>query len=142
MTVWVTVNHPSKRWSVLIVHTLREDHTCDRDRRVAWTVTQRTVNEEEQTSCFKLMSKDYHSEVAKFSELVSFRIFAKQLKLAKQWREAHWVGKSERSDEHLLVIRGLTRSARAGRRQARDEKWNLDSVEAVLGRIQQWKSST
>ena len=45
------------------------------------------------------MSKDYHGEVAKFSELVWFRIPAKQPKLAEQWKEARWVGKSERSDE-------------------------------------------
>ena len=42
------------------------------------------------------MSKDYHGEVAKFSDLVWFRIPAKQPKLEEQWKEAHWVGKSER----------------------------------------------
>ena len=57
-----------------------------------------------ETSFFKLMSKDYHGEVAKFSELVWFRILAKQPKLAEQMREANWVGKLERSDEHLLAI--------------------------------------
>ena len=46
----------------------------------------------------------------------------------------------KRADEQLLVIRGLTRSARAGRGQARDEKLNLDSVKAVLSRIQDLKS--
>ena len=88
------------------------------------------------------MSKGYHGEVAKFAELSWFRIHAKQSKLAEKWKDAHWVGKSERSDEQLLVIRGLTRSARAGRRQARDEKWNLETVKAVLNRIQEWKAST
>ena len=62
------------------------------------------------------MSKDYHGEVATFSELVLFRILAKLPKLAEQWKEAHWFGKSERSDEHLLAIRGSTYSARAIRR--------------------------
>ena len=33
-------------------------------------------------------------------QVVWFRFPAKQPKLAEQWREAHWVGKSERSDEH------------------------------------------
>ena len=40
------------------------------------------------------------------------------------------VGKLHQADEHLLVIKGLTRSARAGRRQVRDEKSNLDSVKS------------
>ena len=75
---------------------------------------------------------DYHGEVAKLSELVWFRILAKQPKLAEQWIEAHWVGKSERSDEHLLAIRGSTYSARAIRRKPRDEQWNLESVTAAL----------
>ena len=78
------------------------------------------------------MSKDYHGEVAKFPELVWFRIPAEQPKLAEQWREAHWVGKSERSDEHLLAIRGSTYPARAIRKKPRDEQWNLESVKAVL----------
>ena len=69
---------------------------------------------------------------SKFSELVWFRLRAKQPKLAEQWREAHWVGRSERSDEHLLAIRGSTCSARAIRRTPRDEQWNLECVKAVL----------
>ena len=47
----------------------------------------------------------------------------------------------KRADEHLLVIRCWIRSARAGRRQARDEKWNLGSVKAVLNNIQELKAS-
>ena len=56
--------------------------------------------------------------------------------------DTHWVGKLKRADEHLLVIRGFTRLARAGRRQVRDEKRNLGSVKAVLNRIQELKAST
>ena len=70
---------------------------------------------------FKLMSEDYHCEVAKISELVWFRSPATEPKPAEQWREAHWVGKSERSDEHLLAIRGSTCSARTIRRKPREE---------------------
>ena len=88
------------------------------------------------------MSKDYHGEVAKFAELSWFHRIAKQSKLAEQWKDAHWVGKFQRADEHLLVIKGLTRSAGAGRRQVRDEKWNLCSVKAVLNRFRELKTST
>ena len=52
------------------------------------------------------------------------------------------VGKLKRADEHLPVIKCLIRSARAGRRQGRDEKWSLDSVKAVLNSIQEMKAST
>ena len=121
MTVWVTV----KRWRNRYVHssprTWRADHKCDSDRRVAWTITQRTVNAEEQMPLSKWMSKGYRGEVAKFAELSRFRSIAKQSKLAEQWKDAHWVGKLKRADEQLLVIRGLTRSARTGQKQARDE---------------------
>ena len=90
-----------------------------------------------QTSFFKLMGKDYHGEVEQFSEQVWFRIPSKQSKLAEQLTEAHSVGKSERSDEHLLAIRGPTYSAKAIRRKQRVEQWNLDSVKAVL--VRPWK---
>ena len=59
-----------------------------------------------------------------------------------KWKDAHWFEKLKRADEHLLVIRELTRLARAGRGQARVEKWNLGSVKAVLNRIQELKAST
>ena len=80
------------------------------------------------------------NEVAKFAELSWFHPIAKQSKLAEQWRDAHGVGKLKRADEHLLVIRSLTRSAGAGRRQARDEKWNLGSVKAVLNRVRDFEN--
>ena len=70
-------------------------------RHAAWTLTRYVLKADGRTSFFKLMSKDYHGEVAKFSELVWFRIPAKQPKLAEQWREPHWVGKSESSDENF-----------------------------------------
>ena len=131
-----------KQIRVFISHPWRADHTCDSDRHVAWTITQRTINAEEQTPLSKWMSKDYRGEVAKFAELSWFHSIAKQSKLEEQWKDDHWVGGLKGADEQLLVIRGLTRSARAGRRQARDEKWALDSVKAVLSRIQEWKAST
>ena len=69
-------------------------------RHAAWTLTRYAIKADGQLSFFKLMSKDYHGVISKFSELVRFRIPAKQPKLAEQWKETHWVGKSERSDEH------------------------------------------
>ena len=140
-----SIKEVEKQIRVFVSHTWRADNKCDSDsgRHVAWTITQRTVNAEEQTSLSKWMSKDYHGEVAKFAELSWFHSIVKQAKLAEQWEDAHWIGKLKRADEQLLVIRGLTRSARAaGRRQDRVEKWNLGSVKAVLNRIREWKTST
>ena len=102
-----------KKIRVFISHTWRADHKSDSDRHVAWTITQRTVNVEEQTSLTKWISKDYHGEVAKFAELSWFHSIAKQSKLAERWTDAHWVGKFKRADEQLLVTRGLTRSEQA-----------------------------
>ena len=81
-------------------------------KHAAWTLTEYALKTDEK-SFFKLMSEDCHSEVAKFSELVWFRILVEQPKLAEQWRKAHWVGKPERAAEHLLAIRSLTCSASA-----------------------------
>ena len=80
-----SIKEVEKQTRVLIYHTLRADHKCDRDRRAAWTITQCTVNAEEQTSLSKWMSKDCHGEVAKFAELSWFRSTAKQSTLAEQW---------------------------------------------------------
>ena len=100
-------------------------------RHAAWTLTRYAFEADGQTSLLKLMRKDYHGEVAKLSGLVWFRMTAKQPKLAEQWRKTHWVGKSERFDEHLLAIRSSTCSARANRRKPRDEQWNFESVKEV-----------
>ena len=77
-----------------------ETDTCvdyPRDRRAAWTMTQCTVNAEEQTSLSKLMGKDYHGEVAKLLELSWVHSIAKQSKLAEQWKDTHFGWKVETS---------------------------------------------
>ena len=73
--------------------------------------------------------------------LVCFLAFDKQSRLAEQSNDALLVGKSKRDDGHLLVIRGLTRSARAGRRQAQVERRNFGSAKAVWSRLWELKAS-
>ena len=134
---------------------LYADHNCNSDkfpaelpifswraRHAAWTLPRYAIKADGQTPFFKLMSKDHHGGISKFSELVCFRIPAKQPKLAEQRKEAHWLGKSERSDEHVLAIKGSTCSARAIRRKPREEQWNLDNVKAVLVRLWEWRVCT
>ena len=90
---------------------------------------------------FKLTSKNFHGEASKFVEFRWFCSIDKLSKLAEQWNDAHLVGKSNRHDEHLLVTRGLTRSARAGRRQPQVERWNLGSAKEVWSRLWELKAS-
>ena len=137
MAVWVTVKQPSKRWRNKSVQRCFE---CTRITTATATSFLRSFrffprwlhmlrgrshgmrSKLVVKGHFQLMSKDYHGEVAKFSELVWYRIPAKQPKQAEQRKEAHWVGKSERSDEHLLAITGSSYSSRAIRRKQRDEQ--------------------
>ena len=87
-----------KQVRVFISHAWREDHKCDSDRHVAWTITQRSVNAEEQTPLSKWMNKDYHGGIAKFVELSGFHSIAKQSEMAEQWKDAHWL---ERTNEPM-----------------------------------------
>ena len=87
---------------IRVCHTWRADHKSNSDRHVAWTITQCTVNTEEQTSLSKWRSKDYHGEVAKFAELSWFRSIAKTSKLEEEQTDAHLVGKMNRANEQLL----------------------------------------
>ena len=100
-----------KQIRVFISHTWGADHNCDSDRCAAWTSAQRTDNAEKQTSFFKWTSKDDRGEVGKFAEWSWFRSVAQTSKLEEQRTEAHVAGKKNRVNEHLLVIKGLTRSA-------------------------------
>ena len=137
--LWVNVNHPSKR---------RRTGTCIHfphmdSRSQNATATDRLHGRLHNAQSTLTRKCHYSSgEVAKFAELSWFYSIAKQSKLAEQWKNAHLVGKLKQVDEHLLVIKGLTRSARAGRRQPRVEKVNLGNVKAMLNRIQKWKTST
>ena len=81
-----SIKEVKKQIGVFISHTWRVDHKYDSDRHVAWTITQRTVNAEEQTSLSK--RKDHRGEVAKFAS-----------KLAEQWKYAWLVGKLKRADQ-------------------------------------------
>ena len=69
-----------------------------------------------------------------FPSWFGFALLPNSRSWAEQWKEAHWVGKSERSDDHSLAIRSSTLSVRAIRRKPREEQWNLDCVKAVLVR--------
>ena len=44
-----SITEVERQTRVFISHTWRAEHKCDSDRHVAWTITQRTVNAEEQT---------------------------------------------------------------------------------------------
>ena len=83
-----------------------------------------------------LMSKKSFFKVAKFSELIRFRVPA-QPKLAEQWKEAQRVGKLKRADEHVFAINGSTYSAKTIRRTSREEQRNFgrcqSSVDSFLG---------
>ena len=141
MTVWVIVKRRRNRY----VYSFSTRH----EQTISATATDRLLGRLHNTQStlrskrlsFKWMSNDDNGKVAKFAEWSWFRSIA-QPKLAEQWKDAHGVGKLKRADEHSFVIRSLTRSARAGRRQARFEKWNLGSVKAVLHRIRELKTST
>ena len=72
-----SIKEVEKQISVFISHTWRADHKCDSDRHVAWTITQCTVNAEEQTSFIQVDEQGLHrSEVAKFAGLSWFRSIA------------------------------------------------------------------
>ena len=91
------IKEVEKQMRFMIFHTLVADHKYDTDKHTAWTITHYRVKADGQTSLFKLMSKDYHGEVAKFSELSWFRSTAKQLKLAEHRKEAE----SENGTRHI-----------------------------------------
>ena len=55
----------------------------------------------------------------------------KQPKLENQWAEGHWVGKTERSDEHCIVDKEMFTTARAIRRKIPEEQWDLESLKMV-----------
>ena len=63
------------------------------------------------------------------SPLSWFYIVAKQSKLAEQWKDVHWVGQLKRANEHLLVIRSLTRSV--GLEQVEDKRVMKSGIWAV-----------
>ena len=136
------IKEMGKRIHVFISNTWRADYQCDRDRYATWTITRYAINAEEQKSVFKLMNKDYHSQIAKYSELSWFRSIAKQLKVAEQQNDAHSVRKLKRGVEHPLVIKGLICSVRTGQEQAHDEKWNSNSIKALLNCTWELKAST
>ena len=99
-------------------------HMCDRDRYAAWLITRYVITDDERLLLFKLMSKDYHREVMKCSELNWFHSTTKQPKLGKQWTENHLVTKLKRVDGHLVEVKGWTHSTRVSRRKLDFQQWS------------------
>jgi len=113
------VNHPLTPWLV---------------RHVGWCISTYRVRSDGRTGYERLKGRPYSGKIAMFGECLWYRTpDAMQLHtLDERWTTAIWVGKSYKSDEHIIIVGNEVRLARSVRRKAESKRWNRKMLENVL----------
>ena len=92
------------------------------------------VRSDGQTAYERLKGRFYGGKVAMFGECLWYRTpDAMQLSsLERRWTTCIWVGKKQKSDEHIIIVGNEVRPARSVRRKVAGKRWNTKMPEKVL----------
>ena len=87
------------------------------------------------TGYSRLKGREYTAGIAIFGEAIWYKVpkVADLTKLDDRWRTAIWVGKSDRSDEHIIGVDTGAVLARSVRQKAEGKHWSKRALKLVTG---------
>ena len=87
------------------------------------------------TGYSRLKGREYTSGIAFFGEANWYKLpkTADLTKLDDRWRTAIWLGKSDRSDEHIIGLENGAVLARSVRRKVEGKRWNERALKMATG---------
>ena len=102
-------------------------------RHAGWLINHYAVRSDGKTAYERLKGRPYGGKIAMFGECVWYRPpeQATANELTERWRTALWLGKTNRSDEHLLYFKGEVKPARSIRRKEQAKRWSKKLLEEV-----------
>ena len=88
-------------------------------RHCGWILSRYAVRADGRTGYSRLKGREYTSGIAIFGEAIWYKLpkTADLTKLDDRWRTAIWLGKSDRSDEHIIRLENGAVLARSVRRK-------------------------
>ena len=102
-------------------------------RHVGWLINHYAVRADGKTGYERLRGRPYSGKVLMFGECVWYRPpeTAHNNELEERWHTALWLGKTNRSDEHLVFYNDEVKTARSVRRKEATKRWNRRLLEAM-----------
>ena len=93
------------------------------------------VRADGRTGYSRLKGREYTSGIAIFGEAIWYNLpkTAGLTKLDGRWRTAIWLGKSDRSDEHIIGLENGAVLARSVRRKVEGKRWDERALKMVSG---------
>ena len=87
------------------------------------------------TGYSRLKGREQTAGIAIFGEAIWYKLpkVADLTKLDDRWRTAIWLGKSDRSDEHIIGVDTGAVLARSVRRKAEGKRWSERALKLVTG---------
>ena len=104
-------------------------------RHCGWILCRYAVRADGRTGYSRLKGREFSAGVAIFGEAIWYKLpkAADLTKLDDRWRTAIWLGKSDRSDEHIIGVDTGAVLARSVRRKAEGKRWHERALKMVTG---------
>ena len=95
-------------------------------RHCGWILSRYAVRADGRTGYSRLKGREYTAGISIFGEAIWYKLpkTADLTKLDDRWRTAIWLGKSDRSDEHIIGLETGAVLARSVRRKVEGKRWN------------------
>ena len=104
-------------------------------RHCGWILCRYAVRADGRTGYSRLKGREYTAGIAIFGEAIWYKLpkVADLTKLDDRCRTAIWLGKSDRSDEHIIGVDTGAVLARSVRRKAEGKRWSERALKLVTG---------
>ena len=106
-------------------------------RRCGWILSRYAVRVVGRTEYSRLKGREYTSGITIFGEAMWYQLpkTADLTKLDDRWRTAIWLGKSDRSDEHIIGLETGAILAQSVRRKAEGKRCKERALKMVIGTL-------
>ena len=105
-------------------------------RHCGWILSRYVVRADGRTGRSRLKGREYTIGKSIFGEEIWYKLpkTTDLTKLDDRWRTAIWLGKSDRSDEHIIGLETGAVLARSVRRKVEGKRWNERALRMVRAR--------
>lgn len=101
-------------------------------RHSAWILTKFDRNSSGRTAHQELRGKSYEGTVVEFGESIWWRDPAtSQDKMEGRWLSGTWVGKLDKSDEHVVLVEKDVYKVRSIKRKPMSHRWSVEEHKAI-----------
>lgn len=101
-------------------------------RHAAWILFHYDKNKSGRTTYQEIRGKPYQGSIVEFGESVWFKSPGQaQDKLESRWLSGTWIGKIEKSDEHMVAVEKEVHKVRSIKRKVLGERWNPEEFGKV-----------